>query len=206
MLDSRVLKLNSNYSPIGVCTARDAFELIYSNRAEVVNVEDGNYTTYDFNSWAEISELKHELEEYNDLDEFVFTSYLTLQIPRVVRTTEFSHVPHRSVKLSRKNIYSRDKNTCQYCGKVLKPSKITLDHVIPKSQGGRNSWKNLVCSCIECNHKKGPRTPKEAHMKLLHKPIEPKFVDAININFEDDKYSMWDYFISNSYWNTEIVD
>jgi len=205
-MESKVLKLNRNYSPIGLCTARDAFELIYSNRAEVVNVEEGSYTTYDFKSWAEISELRHELEEYGDFDEFVFTSYLTLQVPRVVRTTEFSNMPHHKVKLSRRNIYMRDKNTCQYCGKVVKPSLLTIDHVIPKSQGGRNSWKNLVCACYPCNSKKGAKTPKEAHVRLLKKPVEPRFIESMDLNLDREKYSMWDHFVSQSYWNTEIID
>ena len=206
ILESRVLKLNRNYNPIGVCTARDAFELIYSNRAEVVNVDNGSYTTYDFTSWAEISELKHELEEYGELDEFIFTTHLTLEIPRVIRTVEFGMIPHHKVKLNRRNIYSRDKNVCQYCGKSFKPISLTIDHVMPKSRGGRNTWTNLVCACVDCNRKKGPKTPEEAHIKLIRKPVEPLFVETMDIGLDHAKYSVWEHFISDSYWNVALID
>ena len=97
------------------------------------------------------------------------------------------------VKLSRENIYLRDKHTCQYCHKVFKASELTLDHVVPSSRGGENSWTNLVAACQKCNHKKGNRTPKEAKMPLLKPPQKPSWRPSIqlSLNIENIAVEAW---------------
>lgn len=203
---TRVLKLNKGYMPIDVITAKDAFIDIFMGKSEVVNVEDSAYVSYDFESWAEISQLKHELEDFGIHDEWIFTSSLILQVPRVVRSLSYDKVPKYRVKLNRRNIYHRDKNTCQYCGKTLPTNELNIDHVIPKSKGGTNSWTNLVCSCLKCNRKKADMLLEDAHMKLLKRPVEPMHSANLEIHVKHPKYMTWKNFISEAYWNVELEE
>ncbi len=94
--------------------------------------------------------------------------------PSVVRLMHFVRRRYRRVALTRRNIFMRDKHSCSYCAKRLKPGELTLDHVVPRSQGGAASWENLVSSCGPCNRKKGGRTPKQARMRLLQEPGRPE--------------------------------
>lgn len=88
---------------------------------------------------------------------------------------------YRRVRLSRENIFLRDDHTCQYCAKTFAYKDLTLDHVMPVSRGGPKSWKNLVTACHKCNHKKGNRTPKEANMDLLKKPVPLQWTPAFDV-------------------------
>ena len=112
-------------------------------------------------------------------------------LPKAIRLVKYIRVPPIKVFLSRKNIHRRDKNTCQYCGKFLESGSATIDHIIPKSRGGKNTWQNLVCSCESCNVKKGDSTPKEANMKLLSIPEEPKYLNIQEVNLSSPLWSRW---------------
>jgi len=89
-------------------------------------------------------------------------------LPKVAMVKKFISFKYTATP-TRRNIFLRDDYTCQYCG-VKNPDKLTLDHVLPKWQGGKDSWENLVCACFKCNSKKGGRTPSEASMPLLNQP------------------------------------
>lgn len=206
VLDRKVLVLNKLYNPISVVTARDAFIKLFIQVAEVVTVEQGTYTNYDFNSWAEISDLRKELEDLGDLDDLVYTQRFTLIVPRVIRLIEFDKTPKNGVKLTRRNIYSRDGNTCQYCAFTGATDKLNLDHVIPKVQGGKNTWTNLVCSCFKCNTKKAGRTPEQAGMKLIRKPFKPKHNPVLKVHIAHKRYEAWKDFVSEAYWTAELQD
>jgi 5-methylcytosine-specific restriction endonuclease McrA len=206
ILASKVLVLNRLYRPIGVITARDAFVKLYIEIAEVVTVENGSYSNYDFNSWADISDLREKLEELGDLDDVVYTERLTLIVPRVIRLIKYDRMPKQTLKLTRRNVYIRDENTCQYCGKKLPTDKLNIDHVVPKSQGGKNTWENLVCSCFNCNSKKAGKTPVQARMKLKKPALKPKFNPALKVHISSRKYEAWTSFISESYWNIELEE
>lgn len=207
VLESRVLVLNKNYSPIAVTTAIDAFGKLFSEIAEVVTVEDGAYCTHDFSSWAELSEMKEEFEELREkYDEFAHSPSMTLVVPRIIRILTYDKVPPRRIRLTRRNVYARDNNTCQYCGKKFKSEDLNLDHVVPKAQGGTNTWENIVCSCITCNSKKGSRTPREAGMKLIRTPRVPKHNPTLRVHIGSPKYASWKNFVSEMYWTVEIKD
>lgn len=206
VLSSRVLVLNRNYSPIAITTVKDAFIKLFGQIAEVITIEDGTYCSYDFSSWAEISELKHELEELLEHDEVIHTPSLTLVVPRIIRILTYSKIPLHRIKLTRRNVYARDNNTCQYCGKKFKTEDLNLDHVNPKTKGGTTTWENIVCSCYKCNGKKGPNTPDEAGMKLIRKPKVPRENPSLRVHIGSPKYSSWKSFVSNAYWTTEITD
>lgn len=92
------------------------------------------------------------------------------ELPSVIRLTRYHHIPHKSKIVGRKNIYTRDQFTCQYCYRKFHPSDLTLDHILPESRGGPGSWDNLVACCRPCNRRKANRTPEEAGMVLLNKP------------------------------------
>lgn len=204
---SRVLVLNRNYTPISITNAVDAFTKLFTEVAEVVTVEDGSYCNYDFDSWSELSQMKEVFEELREEhEEFAHSPSMTLVVPRVIRILTYDKMPPRTIRLTRRNVYSRDSNTCQYCGKKFKTENLNLDHVIPKSKGGKNSWDNIVCSCIDCNSKKANRTPREAGMKLIKKPKTPKHNPTLRVHIGNVKYKSWKNFVSEVYWTTELKD
>lgn len=102
----------------------------------------------------------------------------TFDFPSVIKLNEYKHIPYKRVELSRKNILRRDNGTCQYCG--TKAGPLTIDHILPRSRGGEDSWENLVTACFSCNNKKGNRTPKEARMPLINIPSKPHYVIYLN--------------------------
>jgi len=108
------------------------------------------------------------------------------------------------VKLNRRNIYARDASRCQYCGRAFSTRELTLDHVIPRVQGGENSWTNLVCACVRCNARKGGRTPSQAGMKLVRTPRQPKRNPAITIRLGSPRYQSWKAFLDEAYWTVEL--
>lgn len=95
-------------------------------------------------------------------------------VPSVIRLNRYIRIPYKKIDLSRKNIMRRDGYRCQYCG--CKTKELTLDHIIPKSRGGADTWDNLTTACKKCNNKKGNRTPEEAGMKLLNPPSRPNHI------------------------------
>jgi 5-methylcytosine-specific restriction endonuclease McrA len=206
VLASHVLVLNKGYAPVRTTTVRDAFVKLFSAVAEAVAVEDGAYVSYDFHSWAEVSVLRMELDEIPPGSDFIHTPSLSLIVPRVIRLLAYDKLPIHSVKLTRRNIYERDNYTCQYTGKRLKVSDLNIDHVIPRSRGGRNTWDNLVTCSVDANSRKGGRTPEEAGMKLIRRPRKPAPRHELRLPRTRHRYRDWDHFVSDLYWNTELEE
>jgi len=203
ILDTKVLVLNKGYNPIRTMSVKEAFCKIFAETAEIIAVENGSYVSYDFNSWAEISEYKTVFEAEHDHD-WIHTPSLKLVVPRVIRMLKYDKSPKFEMRLTRKGIYERDGYTCQYCGGKFPTEDLNLDHVIPRAQDGKNTWENLVCSCIECNRKKRARTPKEAGMQLLSIPHKPKPNFTFKAPTTPKRYKDWDSFFSAQYWNTRL--
>ena len=170
--------------------------------AEVVSVEDGRYVSYDFDDWAELSAFKREFEP--DAYDWVRTVRFHIAVPRIVRVLTFARLPKRQVKFNRRNIFARDNNTCQYCGKRFSMAELSLDHLVPRSLGGGASWQNIVACCVKCNVKKGGRTPEQAHMKLIRKPIKPRRNPVLTVKLCDDRYASWRQFLDAAYWDVEL--
>ena len=118
------------------------------------------------------------LEEY---DRNVCTVSVIFKVPAVVRLLRAFRRHKKPVKFSRVNIYARDKYRCQYCGKKTSISELTYDHVVPRAQGGRTTWTNIVTCCYECNRRKGNRTPEQASMRLRTRPVQPRWIPAVAI-------------------------
>jgi 5-methylcytosine-specific restriction endonuclease McrA len=202
-LDASVLVLNKLFMAVHVISVRRAFCLLFKELAEVVSLEDGQFATYDFATWREVSEYRALYYRQED-DDWVRTVSTEIQAPRVIRLTGYDRMPRQTVKFNRRNIFARDNNQCQYCGKRFPTSELSLDHVSPRSQGGIASWENIVCACVSCNVKKGGRTPKEAHMHLIRKPEKPKRSPLLNLKLSNRKYQSWKSFLDNAYWSVEL--
>ncbi|MFN7439028.1 MAG: HNH endonuclease, partial [Phycisphaerales bacterium] len=201
-LDSKVLVLNKLYMAVRVISARRAFCMLARDLAEVINVEDGRYVNYDFSSWSELAQFQEQFER--DKHEWVRTVRFQIAVPRIIRLLGYDRLPAQIVKLNRRNLFARDRNTCQYCGAHYPTSELSIDHVKPRSLGGGDSWENLVCACIRCNARKGGRTPEQARMKLIRKPVMPKRNPLIALRLGQDKYSSWKAFLDNAYWSVEL--
>jgi 5-methylcytosine-specific restriction endonuclease McrA len=202
-LDASVLVLNKLFMAIHIIPVRRAFILLCKDLAEVVSHEDGQFATYDFETWREVSEFRAKHFRQED-DDWVRTARTEIQVPRVIRLMTYEKLPRQTVKFNRRNIFARDHNQCQYCGKKHPTTELSLDHVTPRSQGGQSTWDNIVCACIKCNVRKGGRTPKQAHMTLIRKPEKPKRSPLLNLKLTLSKYQSWKTFLENAYWSVEL--
>jgi len=196
VLNTKVLVLNRHYLPVHVTVVRRALSLLYQDVARAV---DEQYRTFDFASWAD---LAAEEDSIGLVDR-------AIRVPRVILLVTYDRVPRRYVRFSRFNIYSRDRNRCQYCGRQFPRAELNLDHVIPRSKGGTSVWENVVCSCHRCNRLKGGRTPAEAGMRLISQPRRPQWTPFMMETFSLRRYKEWKPFLSAvdaAYWNTELVE
>lgn len=192
-LECSVLVLNRSFMAIRVVNVRRALTLLYRGCAEVISIEDGRYVNYDFESWCEVSQLL--ALEKQPKEDYIQAVNFELQVPRLVRLIRYDRVPRSSVRFNRKSVFARDDYQCQYCGQSRPPSLLSLDHVVPRSQGGKTSWANIVCSCMPCNSRKGGRTPKEAGMRLLSTPVAPRSNPVVSLTVDDPRYEIWKSFV-----------
>lgn len=146
-MTGRVLVLNQSYEPISICSPKKAMILIFLFKADLVAKKRGRV---------------------------VRSPSQAFPFPSVIKLSYFVKIPYRKVELSRKNILRRDLNSCQYCG--TKKGQLTIDHIIPKSRGGSETWDNLVAACVKCNNKKGNKTLEEANLHLLKNPRKPNHI------------------------------
>jgi hypothetical protein len=198
MLNSSVLVLNRSYLPVHVTSARRAFTLLYQGIARVV---DEQYQTFDFEAWSQLAVARDA--------EAIGTSGGPIRIPRVIVLIAFDRLPKRHVRFSRINLMARDNFQCQYCALRPQRAELNLDHVVPRSLGGRSTWENVVTSCVDCNRRKGGRTPRQAHLKLLRKPERPRWTPLANLMWSSVRYREWRPFLSvvdASYWNVELAE
>ncbi len=200
-LSSSVLVLNRLYMAVRIVNVRRAMSMLYRNMAEVVWVEDGQYLSYDFDNWLEVSQARSRFEPEHD---WLHTVRFQIAVPRIVRLLGYDKIPQTRVKLNRRNLFARDQNRCQYCGRKFSPAELSVDHVVPRSQGGGTAWDNLVCACMKCNVRKGGRTPRQANMRLITKPRRPARSPVLTIKLSNSKYASWKQFLDFAYWNVEL--
>lgn len=202
-LQCSVLVLNKHYMPLRIVGARRALALLWARQAEVVSHEEGRYNNYDFHSWRDMSQLRKAFAP--DEDDWVSTVNFYIAVPRIVRLLFYDRLPRAGVKFNRRNIYARDENKCQYCGKRFSTNELSLDHIIPRSIGGGTTWGNIVCACTGCNAKKGGRTPVQARMKLIAQPVKPRRNPAIHVHLTHQRYHSWKQFLDTAYWSIELT-
>jgi len=197
MLNENVLVLNRLWQAINVCTVERAFTLLYMGHAEVVVENAGDFRTFDFGEWRDFS-------QGHDGEDVVHTVSFKIRIPRVILLLFFDRLPHKEVKFTRHNIFERDRNMCQYCGKHFDRRELNLDHVIPRDRGGTTTWENIVRACIPCNTRKANRTPTESGMHLIRKPKRPKWRPFVNVTISMIAHDSWKHFLDLAYWNVEL--
>jgi 5-methylcytosine-specific restriction endonuclease McrA len=200
VLQQPVLVLNRLWQAVNVCSARRALTLLFEGRAQVVyESPSGSFHTYDFGEWKDFS-----VEQESGEEDQINTISFKIGIPKVILLLVYDRFPKKEVKFTRHNIFERDRNQCQYCGKILERKLLNLDHVVPRDRGGPTTWENIVCSCIPCNTRKANRTPPEAGMHLIRKPKRPKWRPFVQVNFTLNSHSSWRHFLDIAYWNVEI--
>jgi 5-methylcytosine-specific restriction endonuclease McrA len=151
----RVLVLNATYEPLNTVSMPRAVSLLLADKAEIVEAAEA------------------QLRSQN----------LCLPMPLVIRLVTYVRIPRLlPLAVTRRGVLKRDNFVCQYCGRSLHPCELTLDHVLPRSRGGKNTWENVVAACKLCNHRKGDRTPAEAHMKLHRLPFRPRYLALVVID------------------------
>jgi len=222
VLQRPTLILNRNWQPVNVATVARALVLLWNEAARVVDCDD--YRTY---SWADWSALRP-----SDGERFIQAVRLRLRVPEVIVLAEYDRLPEAAVSFSRRNIFKRDHWACQYCSRQgrsqsgtpdgsedaytstsprangnrprLQPDgdELTIDHVVPRAQGGTSTWDNCVLACIGCNKRKADRTPREANMKLRKAPVRPTWKPMYARHSE--RIASWSKFVSEAYWNVPL--
>ena len=193
MLNSNVLVLNSLYQAIQITSVRRAMCLFYKGHVKAV---DADFATYDFGSWSDLP--------IGPADDSVTTPSRRIRIPRVILLVYYDSLPRYDVRFTRRNIFYRDRNRCQYCGGRFKRSELNLDHVIPLSRGGRSTWRNVVCCCVSCNMRKGSRLAEEVGMQLVRPARKPRWHPLARIRVANRRYEIWRRFLDAAYWNVEL--
>ncbi len=197
-LDQHVLVLNRLWQAVNVCTVRRALTLLFEGHAQVVlNANDGSFQTYDFGEWRDFSKQKPHPDSIHAVS-------FKIRVPRVILLLMFDRLPKKEVKFTRHNIFERDKNVCQYCGREFDRKDLNLDHVIPRDRGGPTTWENIVCSCVPCNTRKANRTPLEAGLHLIRKPKRPRWRPFVQVSIELPCHDSWKHFLDLAYWNVEL--
>jgi len=148
----RVLVLNATFEPLNTVSMPRAVSLLLAEKAEIVEAAEA----------------------------FLRSQCMTLPMPLVIRLVTYVRIPRMlPLGVTRRGVLKRDNFACQYCGRMQPSSDLTLDHVLPRSRGGKNTWENVVAACKPCNHRKGNRTPAEAHVRLLRQPFRPRYLALV---------------------------
>lgn len=197
-----VLVLNRSFMAVHVTNVRRALTLLFRDLAEVVHIEQGRFSAHSIESWRELSAIE-ALDRSPEQDWIRAVGY-ELQAPRVIRLPHCDRRPRQGLRFNRRNVFARDGNRCQYCGRHFPTSELSLDHVMPRSRGGITSWENIVCACVACNVRKGGRTPQEARMELIRQPVKPKRSPLLAIKLGNPKYASWKSFVDRAYWTVDL--
>jgi len=191
-----VLILNSRWEPVHVSSVQEAIGLVAKGSAVIIDPE--TYETHVLDSWDAVSRARQIFE-----GRVIRSSRLVLAEPEVVLLKDYDGRGERSVVFSRRNIFKRDHHTCVYCGKQPKVDELTIDHVIPKSRGGKSEWTNCVLACMECNKRKSSKTLAEAKMTLRKAPVKPSWASLSHIPVKARRES-WQKFLNRAYWESDL--
>lgn len=218
-MSGRVLVLNGKWDPINVLDVFDAMKKVFNGRAWALDLETG--LLLDFDRWIESWDDAAKMAKVAG-DRVMRGEKVTLVMPEVIICKEYRGMGYkvnvtRKPSFSRRNLFIRDRNTCQFCAKKFPTEELTMDHVIPKSKGGKVTWKNIVLACQSCNNKKGNSLLKECGMRLIREPFEPRAedlklgpVERLRIKLGRNVPKTWEQFlgkaVSDMYWNISLKD
>lgn len=192
VIDRPTLVLNRNWQPVNVATVARALTMVWNGTARIVDPAD--YSTYNWEDWIQLRPAEGDV--------FIQAVQVRLKVPEVVTLTTYSDLPVARVTFNRRNIFRRDQYTCQYCGSRPGSEELSIDHVLPRAQGGVSRWDNCVLACVDCNARKANRTPEQAKMRLQKRPVQPKWSPqyaAYNM-----RITSWSAFVGEMYWNVEL--
>lgn len=196
MLGRPVLVLNRRWEPLHTTTVREAISLLAKGSASVIDPH--TYERHDLLSWNDASRAAAAVG-----DLVIRSSHLAVTAPEVVVLSAYEGRAERSVVFSRRNIFKRDRFTCQYCNTQPGPEELTIDHVLPKSRGGRSTWENCLLACVNCNKVKANRTPAEAGMAPRKTPKKPSWTALAQVSPKLRRES-WEQFLGRAYWEVEL--
>jgi 5-methylcytosine-specific restriction endonuclease McrA len=183
-----VLILNKNWIPINTTTARNSFSLMYSDNAKGLLIEDDRFLSLEWNEWVKL--------DIKDKDDFVKTVNGHIKIPNIIVLNYNDKIPKQVIKFTQKNLWERDNYTCQYTGKKLNKTNGNIDHIVPRSQGGKTSWENCVLAHKQINALKADRTPEQAELKLIKKPKAPRVMPVSFYIRNNENIKEWDMFLN----------
>ncbi|MGF1531456.1 MAG: HNH endonuclease [Puniceicoccaceae bacterium] len=187
----KVLVLNRVWQPVNIVGIKRAITFICQDHAQVIDTRDGSYRIVSGTDW-----IMESYESPPGPDELCVRSVkMRLRVPSVLLLRQFDRVPVQEMKLNRKAIFERDGYRCQYCGECHEDRFLNLDHVIPRDQGGRTTWENIVTSCLTCNSKKANRLPHQAGFTLRKSPQRPKHRPFLSVLRAGESDSAWAPFI-----------
>ena len=206
VLTDNVLVLNAGWTLIGVTSVWRALIKVCTERAQIV---DRDYSLYDIDEWGVTwRDAARFAKEAHDR-QFIGIVGGRIAAPEVIKQNHYNGYHRSQLKLSRRAVFERDDYTCQYCGKPFQSSELNLDHVVPKSRGGKDTWTNLVLSCMACNTRKRARTPAEAGMKLRRPPFEPtspKPAWHSKLRYCRRRPEFWEHFLDKMYWEVTLEE
>jgi 5-methylcytosine-specific restriction endonuclease McrA len=165
ILSRPTLVLNRSWRPIHVTTVVRALVMLWNDSAKVVDPAD--YRLYSWADWIDLAPVEGR--------PCIRTARARIRAPEVVALQHFDRLPAAAVAFSRRNVAKRDHYTCQYCGMQPGVAEVTIDHVVPRAQGGQSTWTNCVAACVDCNARKADRTPEQAGMRLRKPPARPEW-------------------------------
>jgi 5-methylcytosine-specific restriction endonuclease McrA len=190
-----VLILNKGWVPVHIVEYKKVISILYQEQGHAL---DRDYIAYNFKDWLHFSE--HNADDFQKLH----SPSITLALPEIVVLTKYDRLPQRDVKYSRENVFMRDKYKCQYCGEKFPYKELTIDHVIPKSLGGKSLWSNVVACCKQCNGAKADRRLEQCGMKLIHKPVSPRWFNPLMRYGSDHVCKSWKRFMERI--ETNIIE
>jgi 5-methylcytosine-specific restriction endonuclease McrA len=187
----RVLVLNRNWQAVNIVGVRRAFSLLCQDHARVINTRNGEFAPMDAGEW-----FQYSIETGPHPDHMVVhTVRLKILVPKVLLLRTFDRLPITEIKFNRENVFIRDNFTCQYTGKRCKAADLTLDHVIPRERGGKTSWENIVTCRRDINSLKANQLPHEAGLKLIRKPVKPRWRPFSAVVTEAGMEREWRHFL-----------
>lgn len=186
-INKSVLILNKNWIPINTTTARHSFSLMYSDHAKGLLIEENKFHPLEWREWVSL--------KTNEQDDLIKTVSGFIKIPNVIILNYNDKIPKQTIKFTQKNIWERDNFTCQYTGKKLNKNTGNIDHIIPKSQGGKSCWENCVLAHKEINSKKADKTPEQAGLKLIKKPTAPRIMPVSFYIKNTEQVRDWNIFL-----------
>jgi 5-methylcytosine-specific restriction endonuclease McrA len=193
VLSQPTLVLNESWFAIHTVPVKHAMRLMFTGAAKAIQPE--TYELHGFETWAELAVPQGE--------PCIKTVALRIKVPEVIVLTRYNGRPNPAAVFSRRNLFRRDHNTCQYCGSKPGTAELSIDHVVPRSRGGKSSWENCVLACMECNRRKRDRTPDEAGLRLHRHPGKPRWSPIVDIPIARVRQS-WQRFVSDAYWDVRL--